>query len=88
MHYLWSVLGNVNSVIHWKVIISLMKVPKMFSNIKLHIIKFNSFELKPVFISCEFNISGVIAFYAFIWQLEIIVWSTALLTSNTTDQSS
>ena len=81
-------MGNVNRAVHWKVIISLIKVPKMFGNIKLHIIKFNSFELKPLSISCEFNISGVIAFYAVIWQLEIIVWPTAPLTSDTTDHSS
>ena len=33
-------------------------------------IKFSNFELKSVFISCEFNIHGAIAFYAFLRQLK------------------
>ena len=36
------------------------------------ILKFSIFELKPLFISCEFNIPGIFTFYAFLWQLKKI----------------
>ena len=36
---------------------------------KTHL-KLSIFELKSLFISCKFNIHGVIDFYGFLWQLK------------------
>ena len=65
------------------------KLSKRVQQLVKPILKFSIFELKSLFISCKFNIPGVIAFYAFLRQLKnhnpvdsVIIFPTSDLRSS------
>ena len=65
---LGSVLRKGNSANHR--IVTVSKLSKQVQKLAKLIFKFSIFELKSLFVSCEFNIPGVIAIHVLLWHLK------------------
>ena len=63
-------LQRTEKELNTAVSIIFLKLSKHVQQLAIRILKFSIFELKSLFISCEFIIPGVIAFYALLRQLK------------------